>query len=458
MADGTTVTGQYSTKLARKTPECKAFVNPYKEGEPNGQMEIYFGDGGYYRGSMEGGRIVGQGDYQSAFNEVISGHFENGVLHGPQGFIQNQIEEVFMGEFYHGELHGKGTYQSKRGDSYEGYWQHNMRHGRGVSHYHMAGCYRGFYQNNLKHGKGSLEFGFSKSKAIQIRKAALAAAAKEAEEKLRKEREELGLNESAPPATAAAKKAEKKKATQLEKDKTQQEADEKKNSAAEKGDPSEDVELSEFNKIFQGYFFANGIANKGCVMSTKLQMPSIISRSDSRATYGITKVLKQEDRLQKTAIHSVEKLNDIEGHIRGEIQKKKYKIFKQQKHFTKKTMYAADLNGGVGYGGVRELQSKLFLRKERLHNLSEENHLFKKALVPRLRIPNNSSNDYLQKAFERIRPDAGEVDPYDEVDERLLKILLSDFEEVQERQRFLKYDRIWQRAEDAYLRNRSANA
>jgi len=42
------------------------------------------------------------------------------------------------------------------------------------------------------------------------------------------------------------------------------------------------------------------------------------------------------------------------------------------------------------------------------------------------------------------------------VNERLLQVLLSDFEEIQERQRFLKYDRIWQRAEDAYLRNQTA--
>jgi hypothetical protein len=48
------------------------------------------------------------------------------------------------------------------------------------------------------------------------------------------------------------------------------------------------------------------------------------------------------------------------------------------------------------------------------------------------------------------------VEEEDQVDEKLLKILLSDFEEVQERQRFLKYDRIWARAEEAYIGNRSA--
>jgi hypothetical protein len=118
-------------------------------------------------------------------------------------------------------------------------------------------------------------------------------------------------------------------------------------------------------------------------------------------------------------------------------------------------MYSADL-GEMGQGAGRMFDSKLNLRKERLGNLREENHHFKKAVVPRLRVPNNAQNELLRKAFGRIRPERGEVVEEDQVDEKLLKILLSDFEEVQERQRFLKYDRIWARAEEAYIGNRSA--
>ncbi len=33
-------------------------------------VEIHFPDGGYYKGNMTDGIITGQGDYQSAFNEV----------------------------------------------------------------------------------------------------------------------------------------------------------------------------------------------------------------------------------------------------------------------------------------------------------------------------------------------------------------------------------------------------
>jgi hypothetical protein len=51
-----------------------------------------------------------------------------------------------------------------------------------------------------------------------------------------------------------------------------------------------------------------------------------------------------------------------------------------------------------------ELNSKMLLRTERLGGLTEENHLFKKAAVPRLREINNSKAEHLTNAFGRIRP------------------------------------------------------
>jgi hypothetical protein len=449
LADGTTITGPFSAKLVRKTPECKAFINPYKEGELNGQVEVYYGDGAYFKGTMENGRINGQGDYQSAMNEVQSGTFLDGVLHGPKGFIENQIGEVFMGNFFHGELHGRGTYQHPRGDSYEGYWMHNMRHGRGVSYYVRSGCYRGFYVNNLKHGKGSLEFGFSKNrylgKSAQDKKTSAADATKS--DKDGSKSPEKGKSGAKEPASehGTTGNGAKDKTKEGEKDKAK----------ADDSDPALEKELSEFNNMFQGFFFGNGISNRGSVMSTRLQMPNIISRHDHRATAGIMKVLKREDRQQKAAVHAVERFNDIECHIRDEIQKKKIKIYNQQKHFAKKTMYSADL-GELGQGAGRMFESKVHLRTERLHGITEENHKFKKAVIPRLRVPNNNTNEVLRKAFGRIRPERGEVERDEMVDEKLLKLILSDFEEVQERQRFLKYDRIWARAEEAYIGHRSA--
>ena len=447
-ADGTTITGPFSTRLLRKTPECKAFVNPYKEGEANGQVEIFYGDGGYYKGMVENGRVIGQGDYQSAMNEVVSGTFMDGVLHGPKGFVENQIGEVYMGQYCHGELHGKGSYQNKRGDYYEGYWQHNLRHGRGVSYMLRSGCYRGFYLNNIKHGKGSLEFGYSKNRAL----GKMNTTAESATDKTSAKNTTTSTENKSSSTSSSHTKSNNSNNTNTTKDNNNK--NKERNNKKEE-DIELNKELSEFNNMYQGYFYGNNISNKGSIMNTKLQIPNIISRLDTRATYHLNKVLKRENRLNKTASQQVEKLNDIECHLRDEIQKKKIKIFNQQKHFAKKTMYTADVDG-LGQGAKHIYESKIYLRKERLNNLRDENHHFKKAMVPRLRIPNNTTNEFLHKAFSHIRPERGEVEVEDKVDEKLLRILLSDFEEVQERQRFLKYDRIWQRAEDAYKGNRSA--
>jgi hypothetical protein len=134
-------------------------VNPYKEGFPHGIVEINFADGGLFRGTMENGRITGHGDYQSAMNEVQSGPFVDGVLHGEKCFVENQVGDVFMGNYKHGSIDGYVDYHNARGDSYNGFYLNGSRHGYGVSQLNKAGSYRGYYINGLKHGKGSIEYG-----------------------------------------------------------------------------------------------------------------------------------------------------------------------------------------------------------------------------------------------------------------------------------------------------------
>jgi len=114
---------------------------------------------------------------------------------------------------------------------------------------------------------------------------------------------------------------------------------------------------------------------------------------------------------------------------------------------------------------VGELESKLILRKERLKSLNPDTHQFKKALVPRLQVINNSTADHMSKAFDRIRPDVGDssnnnnrerLRKEERVKDRKVRVAMSDFEEALERQRFLKYDLIWQRAEDAFVQKKKS--
>jgi hypothetical protein len=165
------------------------FENPYLEGEPHGQVEILFSDGGLYRGVMTNGKIEGPGEYQSALGELIIGNFKNGILHGENGYIKNLGGEKFKGEFVDGEITKLGIYENERGDTYEGvrskflisitgnsnklnlmpvlslqYFDGGLRHGRGNAKFRGRGYYRGYYLNNSKSGKGELAFGKMKKK------------------------------------------------------------------------------------------------------------------------------------------------------------------------------------------------------------------------------------------------------------------------------------------------------
>lgn len=135
---------------------------------------------------------------------------------------------------------------------------------------------------------------------------------------------------------------------------------------------------------------------------------------------------------------------------RREIVRKKTRIFNQQKHFTKKSIYQNEL-----YGPVDEqiLRSKAIVREERLKRVQKMKKSFSSdAFIPRLRKkPDKFPNDHLQGVFTHIKPEDGSQDQ-----ERvglnipIAKILVSDFEEIGERGRFLKYNAILERAEAAF--------
>ena len=358
---------------------------------------------------MENGRITGQGDYQSAFNEVLSGTFQDGVLDGDKGFLQNQAEEVFAGTFRRGELHGRGSFLNKRGDSYEGAWDSNMRHGRGVSRFVKQGAYRGYYLNNLKHGKGALEYGFG----MNARRERKERRAKEREEQRRREAAERLEAEHGGKGKAERLAAEKNVKNAATASKAAAAGDgaggagqgtggDRKGLAHQQEDEMIQRELSEFDEMYQGYFFGGGMSNKGSVMNTRIQLPRFISRFDARACLGIVKVLKTEERRQKNNDRIVDRYNDMEQHIRTEMSKKKTRIYNQQKHFAKKSIYEDEMYGDLDR---HMFKSKAGLREERLKTINDDLLEYKKAVVPRLRIANNAPDNHLMKAFERIRPE-----------------------------------------------------
>jgi len=108
--------------------------------------------------------------------------------------------------------------------------------------------------------------------------------------------------------------------------------------------------MSEFDSIFQGYFMGNTIANGGSVMDTLYRVPSTLSRLNRTHVHAIEKALEKEQKYRKETLRVCERYADMEIFIRGDICRKKTRIFNQQKHYTKKTMYAEDISGIVSKG------------------------------------------------------------------------------------------------------------
>lgn len=427
--DGTTVVGNFGVNLLTNYPANLTFVNPYLEGDPQGEVEILFSDGGFYRGQVKDGRINGQGSYQSGFGELSIGTFVNGMLHGENGYFKNHAGEQFQGTWKLGEMHGIGRYESERGDTYNGYFDHSLKHGRGVAHYKNRGNFRGYFMNGLRYGKAEADFGRRTKK----------------EKRLMKEKAEQALK-SALEARRAREEEEKKTGQKkMELSKEDEKLEEEKLSA--------EAKMFEFKFVYQGYFFGDQVTSGGIMTKVDNQTSAVISRRDGRKILPISTLIAKDRVTNKEIRRKLEKYNDMEHHVRSEIHLKKSRIFNQQKHFMKRSMYLEEKSAI----SKADVEIRAVTRRERLDRVDLEKVTSKHALVPRINnISNNlTEENYLRKVFFAIKPDADHGD-LKKVRRTLARIATSDFEEIQERQRFLKYDLIFARAEQAFIEKKKA--
>jgi len=409
--DGTLVVGEFGYNTVYDNKITLVFDNPYVGGEPNhDDCEVLFADGAIYRGSMVDGRIHGKGEYQSAMGDVVMGTFVNGTLQGEDGYVKNSSGEEWWGTWEIGELDGFGKYRNARGDSFEGYYDRGLRHGRGVATYARLGRYRGYFVNGARNGKGELEYG------------------PRPKEKKKKKKRVGVASPSREPGAQPPQEEEEQEQANLEPPK------------------------SEFLHLFQGYFLAGNVTNGGITHPVDTQVPSVVARMDKRKLQPIQHVLDREAANTKKLQRQVEKLNDMEGYIRGEMIAKKLKMFRQQRHFTKRAMYNADQWGNFP---KKELESRAIIREARLNRMDESVLKPKNARVPHLQLISVKPADHLRPVFSHIEalPKNG---PTDKIVMGSIHAAVSDFEEVAERQRFLKYDAIWQRAENAFRQKKRA--
>lgn len=408
LADGTTVVGRFGVQQQYDYEDSAAFRNPYKDGDPQGEVEVLFPDGALFKGAMQNGKVVGYGAYESGFGEVLMGSFSDGVLHGDNCYYKNVGGEKFRGRMYRGELNDFARYENARGDTYEGYFEYSMRHGRGEARHKRLGNYTGYHLNGFRYGKGELEYG-------------------------RRHRKERAKADPAQPSSQAGVPAGRLEGSNA-------------TSAAE-------AKMFEFINSFQGFFFADTVGTGGISTNIAEHVSHCVSRRDLKKVFPIVEMINADKKNVQAIKRVVEKGNDMELFIRGEVRKKKMRIFNQHKHYTKKAMYGEE----EGTVSIDELKGREIVRKERLLRLDLSKVTPHTAKVARIKEIATSSlpETYLGDLFKSIHvdPDKGDVR---RVKRLVPRIMAADFEEVKERQRYVKYDLIFARAEEAFRKKKRA--
>ena len=140
--------------------------------------------------------------------------------------------------------------------------------------------------------------------------------------------------------------------------------------------------------------------------------------------------------------------------MRADVGKKKLRMFKQQRHFAKDTIYQDNVVAPVVPAIFR---SRMKVREDRREKFNFSSLDSKQALVPRLERVDHKKAVHLQEVFKKIQinREKGETKP---VNTLIPRIVLSDFEELKERQKIIYYDKVWARAENAFIEKKKAAA
>ena len=113
-------------------------------------------------------------------------------------------------------------------------------------------------------------------------------------------------------------------------------------------------------------------------------------------------------------------------------------------------MYKADTWGNIS---KQELTARTIVRDRRLEKVGEVVLRPKNALVPRLQIVPTFKETHLSEVYSNIKADPADGDTK-RVKQLFLKAAMSDFDEIKERHRYVKYDAIWARAENAFIQKK----
>jgi hypothetical protein len=191
----TSVEGMTITYLSDSDTTYNGYYSgEVKDGKPNGEGEITYGENEFnvesYTGSWIDGQRSGQGTMKWSDGTIYKGSWENDSMNGQGIYYFPKDDEngsdYYDGEWIDGKQSGQGTMKWLNGTIYEGAWENNLRNGQGIHYFPEddengreyydgewiddkrtgqgtmkwldGGRYEGAWENNLRNGQGIYYF------------------------------------------------------------------------------------------------------------------------------------------------------------------------------------------------------------------------------------------------------------------------------------------------------------
>ena len=136
--------------------ETKNYNNEanYKNGKKEGNGEIKYENGNYYKGEEKNGKREGKGiEYYKNGDIKYDGNWIDDFPEGKGKFIDDE-GNYYIGEFRKGLKHGKGIEYYKNGNvKYEGDFFNGKKEGNGKFIYEDGAYHIGTFKNDLREGK-----------------------------------------------------------------------------------------------------------------------------------------------------------------------------------------------------------------------------------------------------------------------------------------------------------------
>jgi hypothetical protein len=175
--------GQGRTEIVLSSGEWASYQGSFKNGYPEGNGVMTWGNGTIYSGKFKAGKYDGVGDLTVWNNEtktVLSASFEKGSIIDSEGVITNYRQDgsvsKYSGPIANGIADGKGkfTIEDKSGRKtfeYEGEFKKGQKEGKGVESIvinNQVRNYEGDFAGNIFQGQGKLVLRTASNAVIRI--------------------------------------------------------------------------------------------------------------------------------------------------------------------------------------------------------------------------------------------------------------------------------------------------